>query len=109
MGNFNEANNTETEIYNILKTVVDPELDVNIIDLGLIYKIEYTEEKGIEIELTLSTKGCPMGDVIMNNIEASVKEKFPDKKLNILLVWEPAWSADLVTSEGRIALGLTPG
>lgn len=105
MKKFENANLTEEKIYDILKTVIDPELGINIIDLGLVYKIEYNEVKGIDIEVTLSTKACPMGDVIMNNITASIKEYFPNEKLNLLLVWEPKWSTAMVTQEGRDALG----
>lgn len=100
------ANTTEIEVYNELRTVIDPEIGINIIDLGFVYKIEYTEEKGIQIEMTLSTKGCPMGDVILDNIQTTLDKKFPEKKLNIQLVWEPSWSSDFVTPEGRNALGM---
>lgn len=106
MENKIEANKTEQEIYRILKTVIDPELGINIIDLGLVYKIEYTEDKGIQVELTLSSKGCPMGDVILNNVETGIKEKFPHAALDIQLVWEPAWTTDRVTMEGKTALGM---
>ncbi len=107
MENFAEgANTTEMEVYNELKTVIDPEIGINIIDLGFVYKIEYNEEKGIQIEMTLSTKGCPMGDVILDSIQTVLDKRFPEKKLNIQLVWEPAWSSDFVTPEGRKVLGI---
>lgn len=106
MEKWNEASKREIEIYDALKTVIDPEIGINIIDLGLVYKIEYSEERGVEIELTLSTKGCPMGDVIMENIGKAIHEKFPGIKMDLKLVWEPAWSPDFVTPEGKAALGL---
>lgn len=96
----------EVEIYNTLKTVIDPEIGINIIDLGLVYKIEYTVEKGIQIEVTLSTRGCPMADAIMDNIVLTLEQKFPDKKLNVQLVWEPAWSPDLMTPAGKEAMNM---
>lgn len=101
------SNAIEVEIYDALKTVIDPEIGINIIDLGLVYKIEYSEDKGIQIDITLSTKGCPMADIIMDNIHTTLKTKFPDKLQDIQLVWEPAWSSDFVTPEGRKALGMT--
>lgn len=107
MENPIEANNTEVEIYDALKTVIDPEIGINIIDLGLVYKIECNEEKGIQLDVTLSSKGCPMADIILDDIRNTLKEKFPDKKLDIQLVWEPAWSSDFVTPEGKKALGMT--
>ncbi|MES2285642.1 MAG: metal-sulfur cluster assembly factor [Bacteroidota bacterium] len=95
---------TEVEIYDALKTVIDPELGVNIIDLGLVYKIEYSEEKGIEINVTLSTKGCPMADVIMDDIQTTLTENFPGIKLNVQLVWEPTWTSDFITPAGKAEL-----
>lgn len=106
MESFVSANSIEIEVYNELKSVIDPEIGVNIIDLGFVYKIEYSEEKGIQIEMTLSAKGCPMGEVITDNIHAILNKKFPDKKLNIQLVWEPAWSSDFVTPDGKKELGI---
>lgn len=94
------------EIYDTLKKVIDPEIGINIIDLGLVYKIEYSEDKGIKIDVTLSTKGCPMADMIMEDINNTLKEKFPDKKLDVQLVWEPAWSPDFVTPAGKKALNM---
>ncbi len=96
----------ETEIYDVLKTVVDPEIGINIIDLGLVYKIQYSEENGINIDVTLSTRGCPMADIIMDDIQTTLKVKFPDKKLDVQLVWEPVWSPDFVTPAGKIALNM---
>ena len=108
MEQFSNASKIETEIYEALKTVIDPELAVNIVDLGLVYKIEASEEKGIEIDVTLSTKGCPMGDVIIGDIESTLKRNFPAMKQTINLVWEPAWCTDFVTPDGRQALGMAP-
>jgi len=107
MENPIEENSIGIAIYDTLKTVIDPELGINIIDMGLVYKIEYTEEKGIEIDVTLSTKGCPMADTIMDDIESTLKRKFPDKKLSIQLVWEPVWNSDYMTPAGKKALGMS--
>jgi len=103
---FSEANKIEMEVYALLKKVLDPELAVNIVDLGLIYKIQYSDESGIQVEMTLSSKGCPMGDVIMQDVEATLKNKYSDKTITITLVWEPGWNADFVTPEGKKLLGL---
>lgn len=105
MGNLIESENIGVKIYDTLKTVIDPELGVNIIDLGLVYKIEYSEDKGILVDVTLSTKGCPMADVIMDDIQTTLAAKFPNEKLNIELVWEPTWNADFMTPAGKFALG----
>lgn len=107
MENLSQANSVELEIYKALKTVIDPELAVNIVDLGLVYKIEYNEEEGIKIEVTLSTKDCPMGDVIMEDMQNTITTAFPGKKLDIALVWEPRWTPDRLTAEGKEVLGIT--
>lgn len=104
---FSEENMLEMQIYKELKTVIDPELNINIIDLGLIYNIKYNQGSGIEIEMTLSSKGCPMGDAIMQDIEATLNKRFPGKSPKIILVWEPSWSSDFITAEGRKALGIS--
>lgn len=102
---FSEANKIEIEVYDALKSVIDPEIGINIIDLGLVYKIEYNGENGIYIEMTFSTPGCPMGDAITENIYSVLGEKFPGKKAEVKIVWEPAWSTNFVTPAGRQALG----
>ena len=103
---FSEANEIELKVYDALKKVIDPEIGINIVDLGLVYKIEYQEEKGIVVEMTLSTKGCPMGDVIFANAESEIKNAIPNVKVTIDLVWEPEWKTDFVTPDGRKALGM---
>jgi metal-sulfur cluster biosynthetic enzyme len=103
--NFNPENNKkELLIYNRLKTVIDPELAINIIDLGLVYKIQYDESTGTLIELTLSSPGCPMGDVIMNEVEEQIRLLFPEKPVEVKLVWEPRWSPDFITPAGKAML-----
>ena len=96
----------EYEIYDALKAVIDPEIGINIVDLGLVYLIEYNQESGITLKVTLTTRGCPMGDAIMGNIEYVINEKFPDIPLNLELVWEPIWTADLITPAGKAALDM---
>lgn len=105
MENSNGSENMGVAIYDALKTVIDPELGINIIDLGLVYKIQYSDDIGIQIEVTLSTKGCPMADIIMDDIQTTLAGKFPEEKINIELVWEPTWTPDFMTPAGKFALG----
>ena len=86
--------------------MIDPELEINIIDMGLVYKVDYNVEGKITINLTLSTKNCPMGDVIINNIEACLQRHFTGFKIIINLVWEPQWTRDFLTPTGRKELGI---
>lgn len=94
----------EVQIYDELKKVIDPEVGINIIDLGLVYKIKYSEENGILIEMTLSTRACPMGNIILENVEKTTQAVFPGVKINTQLVWEPSWSPDFITPAGKKAL-----
>ena len=99
-----------TEAYEIneaLREVIDPELNVNIVDLGLIYSIEKNnDEKNIRVEMTLSAPGCPLGDVIMNSAYQAVKRVHEDFEITIDLVWEPQWNPSMVSEEGKRQLNL---
>lgn len=96
----------EQEITEILKSVIDPELMVNIIDLGLVYDVRISEsENYIEVDMTLTSKGCPLGDAIMEEVHQQLSTHFPGFKTNVNLIWEPAWTTEMLTSEGKNALG----
>ena len=96
----------EEKIMDLLKKVIDPELMVNIADLGLIYRVEFKESgQWIEIDMTLSSKACPLGDVIMEEVNQVLADEYPDFAINLNLVWQPAWSLDRVSEAGKIMLG----
>ena len=101
-----EIKAVESQIWNILKFVIDPEVEVNIVDMGLIYKVEYDGDKTIHIEMTLSTPACPIADAIVLNVEQAIKNKFPDFEVDVNLVFDPPWSPDMVSEEGKVLLGL---
>lgn len=107
MNLYTDKENREIEIIQFLKEVIDPELEINIIDMGLVYKVNYTEKGRITIDLTLSTKNCPMGGAIINNIENCLKAHFPNFEIVICLVWEPKWSRDFLTPAGKKELGIS--
>ncbi|CAG0978226.1 Fe-S protein maturation auxiliary factor SufT [Flavobacteriales bacterium] len=98
--------NEEQNIFELLKGVIDPELMINIIDLGLVYDIRHkpAEEK-IEVEITLTSPGCPMGDVIIEDAKQLIENHFRNFKVEILLVWEPAWNKEMLSEAGKKALG----
>lgn len=102
---FTENENT---VFTLLKKVIDPELMVNIIDLGLVYDVRIDESSHhIEIDLTLTSPGCPLGDVIMEDISHVVRNNFDIYDVQVTLVWEPMWTLDRLTETGRQALGRT--
>lgn len=102
----NEILKTEGDIRMVLKTVYDPEVELNIVDLGLIYRIEYDGESKVEIDMTLSTAACPLGDAIIANVHEVLKANYPKLEFNVHLVFDPPWSPELVSEEGRVALGM---
>ncbi|UBM61752.1 metal-sulfur cluster assembly factor [Candidatus Sulfidibacterium hydrothermale] len=105
MSDIHHLTEKEKEIAELLKTVIDPEVAVNIIDLGLVYEIDYNEEeKTIKVVMTLSTRGCPLGDTIMQNVEVVLQSNYPDFKIEVELVWEPMWSPEMITEAGRQAI-----
>ena len=96
---------TEDEIFEALRTVIDPELGVNIVDLGLVYEVQITENR-LDIALTMTTPACPLGDYLLSNAEAVLRQRFPAlQDLNIELVFEPLWNPMMMSWSARETLG----
>lgn len=94
------------EIVQALYVVEDPELGINIIDLGLVYGIEIGEaNKTIRIEMTLSTPSCPLGGLISSHVKVATETIKPDYSAIVEIVWEPRWNADRISEKGRELLG----
>jgi metal-sulfur cluster biosynthetic enzyme len=94
------------EILAALKTVIDPELGINIVDLGLIYRAARTAN-GIEIELTMTTPACPLGEMMTDEIKLVLRDRFPDlPDVRVEIVWDPPWSPELMSEESRRQLGM---
>lgn len=101
----NEFLQTEEAIVEMLKTVYDPEIPVNIYDLGLIYGITVDEEKNVTIEMTLTAPSCPAADFILEDIRMKVGSIKEVKSVNVNLVFEPEWSQDMMSEEAMLELG----
>lgn len=93
------------EVREALRRVIDPELGMNIVDLGLIYDIR-TEGGEVEVELTLTSPGCPLAPVIDKMIKDEVGKVAGVEVVTIDLVWDPPWNTDMITPEMRAELGL---
>lgn len=92
--------------FEALEEVVDPELGIDIVNLGLVYGIEKDEAGVIQVSMTLTSMGCPMAPQIMAQVEDKLKQ-FPEvDAVNVSLVWEPQWSKSMMTRYGKIALGI---
>ena len=88
-----------------LKQVYDPEIPVNIYDLGLIYELNIDKEKNVHIKMTFTAPNCPMADEVMMDVRQNVEEVPGVKSCNIELVFEPAWDKSMLSEEARVALG----
>lgn len=94
------------EIIEKLENVIDPELGVDIVNLGLIYEIDLDSAGSCEIKMTLTTMGCPLTDVLAEMIERELQPIAEVNQVNIDFVWEPAWTIDKMTRYARMALGI---
>ena len=96
----------ETRIIAVLKTVYDPEIPLNIYDLGLIYRLVLHATNAVTIEMTLTAPGCPMADNIVADVKHKV-ESIPEvPTVQVELVWDPPWSRDRLTEAARLDLGM---
>ncbi|HOR40662.1 MAG: DUF59 domain-containing protein [Paludibacteraceae bacterium] len=107
---MNTENNTpllelENQIVRMLRTVFDPEIPVNIYDLGLIYKIEVSDDNIVDIEMTLTAPSCPMADFILEDVKMKVEGIEGVKGLNINLVFDPPWDRNMMSEEAQLELG----
>ena len=90
------------QIIEALRQVIDPELQINIIDLGLVYAVNVDgPESLITVDMTLSSKYCPMGESILSAVKNCLEHNFKDYKAQVELVWEPVWSFDKISEEGK--------
>ncbi len=97
---------TLDQIVEALREVFDPEIPVNVYDLGLIYAIDIDESNKVYITMTLTAAGCGMGPVIANSAEWRIAEVEGVEDVEVEMVFDPPWSPDLVTEEGKRLLGL---
>lgn len=105
-----EAHDAEDElrqdIVTVLRTIYDPEIHVNILDLGLIYVLDIDPQGNVEIEMTLTAPACPVAGTFPSVVEARVAEVPGVNSVHVELVWEPPWSIDSMSEETRLELGL---
>ena len=87
------------EVFETLKYIIDPEVGINIVDLGLVYSVSLDGEL-LEVNLTLTTPGCPMSGTIVNATEQILLKRFPNLDIKVNLVWSPPWSTEMITEEG---------
>ncbi len=96
----------ENHIYELLKKVIDPEIGIDIINLGLVYNIVYDGDKKVYIEMTLSTPACPLSDALVENVKNIIKQYYPDFDVEVELVFDPPWNTSMISEEGKKKLGM---
>lgn len=95
---------TEKEVIGMLKECYDPEIPVNIVDLGLIYGIDVDDDK-VHVRMTLTAPGCPMHAVIARDVKQRLERMEGVKKAEVEVVWEPVWTPDRMSDEAKKKLG----
>ena len=101
----NEFLQTEEAIVAMLKTENDPEIPVNVYDLGLIYKVDVDEQKNVRIDMTLTAPNCPAADFLIEDIRMKIASIDDVKNVDVNLVFEPEWNKDMMSEEAKLELG----
>ncbi len=96
---------TKEEVLEVLKEVSDPEIGVNVVDLGLVYDVSIDNEGHVNVQMTLTAPGCPMHDTIARTAEMAVETLDGVNRAHVDIVWNPPWTPDMLTDEGRRLLG----
>lgn len=96
---------TKEQVYEALQDCYDPEIPVNIVDLGLVYDVE-VEDDTVAVKMTLTTPGCGMGGMIAANAQSLIQEIPGVKDANVDLVWDPPWDPSRISEEARQKLGI---
>lgn len=103
------VNKTETEerVVEMLKTVYDPEIPVNVYDLGLIYRIEVSDDcRELQVDMTLTAPNCPAADFILEDVRQKLETIAGLEKVDVQLVFEPEWNKDMMNEEAKLEMGL---
>lgn len=96
---------TEEQVREKLKEVYDPEIGINIVDLGLVYEINVFEEGDVQVIMTLTTPGCPLHGSISEGTRQAIMSLEGAKNVNVDLVWSPPWSPEMMSEEAKKQLG----
>ncbi|MBI4336407.1 MAG: metal-sulfur cluster assembly factor [Chloroflexi bacterium] len=97
---------TEEQVIAALRDVFDPEIPVNVYDLGLVYNVQVDDDNNVYVQMTLTAAGCGMGPHIAQNAQWRIAEVPGVGDVQVELVWDPPWNPDLITPEGKKLLGI---
>ena len=96
---------TEEQVYAALKKCMDPEIPVNVVDLGLIYGVKVADGKDVDIKMTMTTRGCPLHDTLVSDVKRYVGKVNGVANVNVNIVWDPPWSLEKMNQDVREKLG----
>jgi FeS assembly SUF system protein len=97
---------TRENIYEALRQCFDPEIPVNIVDLGLVYDVAVNDEGGVRVKMTLTSQGCPAAQSIPDNVKAKVGAVPEVRDVAVDVVWEPAWNPSMISAAAKQQLGI---
>ncbi|MDC7785163.1 metal-sulfur cluster assembly factor [Rhodoplanes sp. TEM] len=98
----------DPDVIDGLKDVLDPEVGLSVVDLGLVYEARRTAD-AVTVALTLTARACPLGEMILEDARDALAERFPDvSRIDVALVWDPPWDPDRITDRGLALLGRPP-
>ena len=97
---------TNEAIFEAMKEVYDPEIGVNIVDLGLVFDVDKDENNNVEVTMTLTSMGCPLGPVIISDIQRTVGALEGVNDVGVRIVWSPPWSPDMMSEDAKDELGI---
>ncbi len=94
------------EIRETLKAVKDPELMLDIVNLGLVYEVKLNPDRTVDVDMTLTSPGCPVGPQILGDVQRVITQQYPEiEDVNVNLVWVPFWNPDMMSEEAKDELG----
>ena len=96
----------KSQVIEEIKKIYDPEIPVNIYELGLIYKIEVDEKNKVNVEMTLTSPNCPVAESLPNEVKENIKKVEGVSDVNLNLVWEPPWDKDKMSEAAKLELNL---
>ena len=101
----NEKLLIEEKIVKMLKTVYDPEIPVNVYDLGLIYALDLSDDRALRVDMTLTAPNCPAADFIVEDVRIKLESVEGVKSVDVNIVFEPEWNQDMMSEEAKLELG----
>jgi metal-sulfur cluster biosynthetic enzyme len=96
---------SQEQVYSVLKKCMDPEIPVNIVDLGLIYGVNINESNDVDVEMTMTTRGCPLHDTLVSDVKRYIGKIDGVGNINVSIVWDPPWNLERIEPSVREKLG----